>query len=380
MLAMKKKVLILSYSHLGSDPRVMRQIEALQEDFEVEVSGHSFNVNSRLKFYSIYKEPPFSFLRKLKRLFQFITRNYDAYYWDAGKKALAQQLEKNKYDVVIANDIHTLPMALVIAGTKGKVYFDAHEYHPLEFENSFKWRLLHQPFMNYLCVAYIPKAHAFSTVSEGIAKEYERKTGALPFLLTNSTSYNDLQPSKIDQHIKLIHHGAAIPARKLELMIEMMKYTDKRFTLDLMLISNSSKYLDELKNKAKNIPSVKFVDPVPFAEISKMINHYDLGIILVPPTNFNYKNGLPNKLFEFIQARLGIASGPTPEIKACIQKYKLGIVADDFSATSMAVLLNNLTDSQIMNFKENSNKAARILSAEENMRKINEVVSVLAYN
>jgi hypothetical protein len=305
---------------------------------------------------------------------------YDAYYWDAGKKALVQQLAKNDYDVVIANDIHTLPMGLAIAGIKSKVYFDAHEYHPLEFEDSLKWRLLHQPFMNYLCITYIPKAHAFSTVSEGIAKEYEKKTGVLPFLLTNATSFNELKPTKINQHIKLIHHGAAIPARKLELMIEMMKYTDKRFTLDLMLVSNTPKYMDKLKKMARNIPTVKFVDPVPFTEISKMINQYDLGIILIPPTNFNYKNTLPNKLFEFIQARIGIASGPTPEIEACIKKYDIGVVSNDFNPVSLAGLLNKLTTSQIMEFKENSNNAAKILSAEENMKKINQVVSVLAYN
>jgi hypothetical protein len=119
---------------------------------------------------------------------------------------------------------------------------------------------------------------------------------------------------------------------------------------------------------------------VPFTEISKMINQYDLGIILIPPTNFNYKNTLPNKLFEFIQARIGIASGPTPEIEACIKKYDIGVVSNDFNPVSLAGLLNKLTTSQIMEFKENSNNAAKILSAEENMKKINQVVSVLAYN
>lgn len=375
----KKKALILSYSSLNSDPRINRQIEALQDDFEIETSGYSEPKNKALKFYSIYKTPSFSLSRKIKRFFEFITFRYEAYYWDDGKKKLVNQLSNNNYDVIIANDIPTLPLALKIANNKAKVYFDAHEYHLLEFEDNFKWRLLHKPHIEYLCKKYIPKADAFSTVSEGIAKEYEKNIGVKPFLLTNASVYYDLKPSLVDEKsIKIIHHGAAIPSRKLELMIEMMNYTDERFTLDLMLTSTNKNYLDKLKDIAKNNPKIKFIPPVNYEEICIFINNYDIGLFLLPPTNFNYKNALPNKFFEFIQARLAIAIALTPEMKFFVEKYYLGVVADDFNPKSLAVLLNKLSTEQIMEFKENANKAATLLSAEENKIKIYNIVSELA--
>ena len=76
-----------------------------------------------------------------------------------------------------------------------------------------------------------------------------------------------------------------------------------------------------------------------------------MGIILVPPVNFNYKNGLPNKLFDCIQARMGMAVGPLKEIAHITDKYKIGIVSKDFTAQGFAQELNKLTTADIMKFR-----------------------------
>ena len=39
------------------------------------------------------------------------------------------------------------------------------------------------------------------------------------------------------------------------------------------------------------------------ATIVRTINQFDLGVYLLPPVNFNSAHALPNKFFEFIQAR-----------------------------------------------------------------------------
>ena len=70
------------------------------------------------------------------------------------------------------------------------------------------------------------------------------------------------------------------------------------------------------------------------------INKYDMGVFLLPPINFNYENTLPNKLFDFIQARLGIAIGPTPEMAEIVNHYKIGLVSEHFTAASLASRLS----------------------------------------
>ena len=96
------------------------------------------------------------------------------------------------------------------------------------------------------------------------------------------------------------------------------------------------------------------------------INGYDIGVFLIPPVNFNYANTLPNKLFDFIQARLGIAIGPTPEMAAIVNEHQNGVVAENFDPKALADKLNALSQEDIIRFKKNSGAAAKVLNAEKN--------------
>ncbi|MGC3948657.1 MAG: hypothetical protein QM762_29850 [Chryseolinea sp.] len=112
----------------------------------------------------------------------------------------------------------------------------------------------------------------------------------------------------------------------------------------------------------------------------KTVNSYDIGVFLLPPINFNYENTLPNKLFDFIQGRLGVAIGPTPEMAEIVNQYKNGVVANDFTPIALADKLAPLTATDIISFKNRSAIAARELNAEKNaaiiLRLVNEVASL----
>jgi hypothetical protein len=119
---------------------------------------------------------------------------------------------------------------------------------------------------------------------------------------------------------------------------------------------------------AKRSERVRIRKPLPMAEIAASINKYDIGLFLLPDVDFSYRMALPNKLFEFIQARLAVAIWPSPEMSRIVNKYECGVVADDFTLEAMAEKLNRITREQIMRFKENSHKAARFLCAETNRK------------
>jgi hypothetical protein len=93
------------------------------------------------------------------------------------------------------------------------------------------------------------------------------------------------------------------------------------------------------------------------------------------PTNFNNKYALPNKLFEFVQGRLAICIAPSPEMERIVKEFDLGVVAQDFSAESMAMAIKSLTKEKIAHFKAQSDKSARELSAEKNREKFLQLVS-----
>jgi hypothetical protein len=212
-----------------------------------------------------------------------------------------------------------------------------------------------------------------TTVGDGLASEYRKHFSVDPVIITNATWYKEIDPSPVDAtRIRMIHHGGATVSRKLEIMIELMRHLEERFTLDLMLIipefasAKTKNYIHFLRTLADGDPRIRFLPPVKSNEIVSFINQYDLGVFLLPPINFNYANTLPNKLFDFIQARLGVAIGPTPEMAAIVNTYKNGVVAKDFSPEGLALELNKLTRPDIERFKNNSSAAARTLTADMN--------------
>ena len=184
------------------------------------------------------------------------------------------------------------------------------------------------------------------------------------------------------QKITIIHHGAVNSERKLELTIKMMKYLDpQKYELYLMLVpEKNNPYFLSLKGLARQFSNVHFVNPVPTNKIAKEINRYDIGLFLIPPTNFNYAHCLPNKFFEFVQARLAIAVGDSPEMKSYIEKYGLGVSAKKNTAKAMAEEIARLSEADIMSFKQKSHKYAKELSSEVNMQKIRDIVKDLSNN
>jgi len=93
-------------------------------------------------------------------------------------------------------------------------------------------------------------------------------------------------------------------------------------------------------------------------EICEATNQYDIGLFLLPPVNLNYRFALPNKLFEFIQARLAVAIGPSPEMARVVRAHKVGVVSESFDPASMADSLNSLTREDLIRFKQASHRSA----------------------
>jgi hypothetical protein len=378
-----KKILILAFTNLKHDARVSRQIDFVKKNYSVTVVCFDGADNPEYEVIRISKTN-LTLFRKAISSFFLITGLYSIAYrllhdYSYLKKLLIHQ----NFNLVIANDIESLPLAFQLV-PKVKVLFDAHEYAPRHFEDKLSWRIFFQGFNNYLCKKYIPKTHGMTTVGEGLANEYSKYYGVKPVLVTNATRYFHLLPSPIEVgKIRMIHHGGANYSRRLELMIEMMDLLDERFTLDMMLItpemgnSKTKKYINKLQGLIQHKPRIKILPPKKSHEIVPFINQYDIGVFLLPPVNFNYENTLPNKLFDFIQGRLMIAIGPTPEMAKLVKQYDIGVVSDDFTPQSLADKLKVLTKERIEQFKSNTDKAAKEHNAEVNDVIMNSLVKKL---
>lgn len=364
---------------MNHDARVSREVNFIKGQNEVTVICYNGKENNGYSLHRIPKKkftPRVKFISSIYLILRLHLRAWKVMY---DVKQVIHDFSNKSFDLIIANDVESLPLAFALKG-KAKIIFDAHEYAPRHFEDRLTWRIFFQPFNIYLCKRYIPLVDKMLTVGKGLAGEYQANFGVSPTIITNATWYCDIQPSPTKDTIRLIHHGGSTPSRKLELMIEMMKYLDDRFTLDLMLIvpqlasSKTSGYIDYLKKLASNDQRITFRPALKSDELIPFLNRYDIGVFLLPPINFNYANTLPNKLFDFIQARLAIAIGPTPEMKEIVENYKNGIVSNDFTPQDLARKLNSLTFEEVYQMKLRSGVAAEELNADKNKVKLLDII------
>lgn len=372
-----KKILIVSFSQIHSDPRVMRQVRLLESLYDVTVAGFGKKPDANIQFISLdYVQSG-----KLDKLFQgliLLLGLFETRYWRLPYvQQAAGLIDVNEYDLMIANDVSALPLLYKTKHNK-PVILDAHEYSPREFEESFVWRLTLGRYNHFICKKYLGRATFMTTVCQGIADEYQRQYRVKSQVVYSAPTFKNLVPSPVDAgKIRLIHHGASIRARHLETMIAMMNHLDKRFTLDFMLVNTNPAYLAELKSLASSDNRIRFLDTVPMDEICQTINQYDVGVYILPPINFNHKHAMPNKFFEFIQASLTIAIGPSPEMAKLLMQHGLGVVAGGFAPKQLAEALNRLTAEEISAFKQASFQAAKDINAENQGKVILNAVQVI---
>jgi glycosyltransferase involved in cell wall biosynthesis len=374
------KVLVLVFSNLKHDARVVRQINWLRKKSDVTVVCFDAEDLPRVTFIRV-KQTKLAFPRKGLLALALLLKAYETAYRLFHDYGFLKQKLTDSFDLIVANDIDTLPLAFKLKNS-AKIVFDAHEYAPRHFENNKVWKTFFQRFYVHLCNQYIPQTAAMLTVGEGLANEYAKNFGVQPVIITNATRYVETQPSEVrPDKIRLVYHGIVNPSRRLELMVEMMSHLDERFTLDMILMTSdyaspkTKAYISEFKKKAEEHSRIRILPPVKSDQVVHAINPYDIGVFLIPPINFNYANTLPNKLFDFIQARLCIAIGPTPEMASIVNRYGNGVVAETFDAKSLAQKLNELKNEDIAAFKERSAVAAGELNAEKNEMIFNSVIN-----
>jgi glycosyltransferase involved in cell wall biosynthesis len=360
----RKKLLILSRSDLSRDPRVNRQIRCLRDFYSIVCSGTGHPRLDSVDFIELPRKERLPVARRAVRVMKLLARRYAGLYWEIPwvRRAL-ESLRSVNPDGILANDIDVLPLALELAGGAPVIY-DAHEYSPRQSEERLRFRLLSMGFRAYVCRKYIPRVAAMMTVSEGISEHYFQDTGVRPEVVLNLPDYEDVTPQDRERGVvRLIHHGGSNRSRQLERLVRTVDHLNDRFELYFMLVEMSPGYLNGLKQLAARRRRIHFLAPVAMDQIVRTINRFDLGVHLLPPVNFNQKHALPNKLFEFIQARLGVAIGPSPEMAKLVGRHELGVVASDFSPESLAHVLNRLGPDDIQRYKSNADRVARQYSA-----------------
>ena len=372
------RILCISLSPLTRDARVLRQLDVLAEHGEVTTLGYGPKPPAATAHLQV-EDGLNSLPRTPLGVAKLATRRLKSVELDA--PAVRRGLELvggQRFDLVVANDARALPLAHHVAHG-APVWADMHEWAAAEFSHVASWRLLIGPLMEKLCQEYLPQSAAVTTVCEPLAERYTEHYGVECEVVRNAGVWRDLQPSALEPgRIRLVHSGAAIRGRNLEMLIQATLAVEG-CSLDLYLVpaADGGRYLAELRSLAGDSGAITFHDPVAPADLPQALNRFDVGAFCMPPININAEYALPNKFFDFVQARLAHAVGPAPEMARLVREYGLGVVSEDFSVESFTAALRTLDADAVQAGKDASHRHARDLSSASDVATMSAVITRL---
>ncbi len=356
----RPSLLILSFSPIADDARVLKQVRLFADRYDVTTCGYGPAPEGVVRHYEV----PADLLAWRKDPRWLLARQYSRVYWGNAAVAHARSvLPVGEFDAVLADDVDTVPLALSLQPRRG-VHADLHEYAPGQNSELPRWRWFVAPYIRWICRRFVSRAASVTTVGQGIAERYSREFGFPVGVVTNAAPYADLAPAPVGSPIRLVHSGNAQRNRHLEVMIDGVEQSTTPVTLDLLLMPNDEAYRDELRARCAGSTRVRVLDPVPYRDLVRTLNGYDVGVFVLPPVNVNYEWTLPNKFFDYVQARLGVIVGPSPEMAREVEARGFGAVTADFTAAGFAAVLDRCDENAVTAWRSASDASARELSAE----------------
>jgi glycosyltransferase involved in cell wall biosynthesis len=278
-------------------------------------------------------------------------------------------------DILVANDLDTLPAVFLASRIKGRpTVYDSHEYFTELPELVGRKRV--KKIWEGLESIMLPRIKHAYTVSASIAKEYKQKYGIdmqvvrnMPFRIENNTLPKISLP-KAGERI-IIYQGSLNMGRGLETAIRAMQFVENA-RLIIAGTGYNEPALRALTRSLKLHEKIQFMGRIPSEELMRYTAQADLGISLEENIGLNYYYALPNKLFDYIQARIPVLVSNLPEMAAVVQQYGIGEVVHTSDPFELALVFTEmLTDNKKrQDWYVNLEKASEELCWENEERKL----------
>lgn len=306
---MAKHVIIAVTNDLVTDQRVARVADSLMEKgYKLTLVGRILPISTKLE-------------RKYKtKRFKLWFNKGALFYANYNIRLFFYLLFKKNYDAILANDLDTLLSSFIVSKIRGKaLIYDSHEYFTevpelvgREFQKN-AWENI-EKFL-------LPKLQYSYTVCESIANEYNLKYDA-NFKVIRNLPVMKPYFEHDNTHI-LIYQGALNVGRGIELMIQTMQFLEG-YSLWIAGAGDVEEELHNLVYKLNLGEKVRFLGRIPFDELHEITSKACLGLSFEEDLGKNYKFALPNKLFDYIQARIPVLVSNLPEMRKVVTQYEIG--------------------------------------------------------
>lgn len=276
-----------------------------------------------------------------------------------------------RYDAVTANDLDTLTACFLACRLKRiPVLYDSHEYFTALPE------LINRPFVRkvwlFLEQMMLPHIRFVSTVSYPIAEIYWQLYGVRAEIVRNVPVYRPSTPKpKNDRPGTIIYQGSINMGRGIENVIKALHYLPEV----VFIIAGEGYLLRSLQQLVKEegvMHRVTFTGRLLPEILYQYTIRADVGISLEERIGDNYYYALPNKLFDYIQARIPVLVSAFPAMKEIVDSYKIGYTTESQDPEHLASLLREMLFNDLLRkeWQVNLERAAQELCWENEKEKL----------
>jgi glycosyltransferase involved in cell wall biosynthesis len=281
--------------------------------------------------------------QSIERL-QYRTRDFAREITDAN---LAHLVDLERFDLVFAHDVPVMPLGALLKITWGAgMISDLHEVFPEQDEHFTTeaargyWRSLEG--------AGLAVSDGIICVNTAVA-EYVRATHAPPVpiaIIHNSVPY--MQPSASGPTLRsyypipdgeriMLFAGSLRPHASLEVLIEGFAAANlDRWVLAILGDGPLQDELEAMVRRWRLEDRVFLGRHVSQGDLIQVASSADIALLPYQAFGFNHLIATPNKLFEYIQARLPIATSRLPMVERIVSVHGNGAFLDFSTAAALA--------------------------------------------
>lgn len=355
--AARKRIIVSVTNDLVSDNRAHKTCSTLAETgFDMLLVGRKLHHSPNLT-------PRSYSTKRFKLLFNNGPLFYACYNF-----RLFWMLIFMKFDVLLANDLDSLLANYLASKIKKKpLVYDSHEYFTEVPE------LVDRPAVKrvweWLEKQLVPKVNAAYTVCGSIARIYTEKYGVDFRVVRNvpaKQNFNLPNNNISEKREKIIlYQGAVNIGRGLEQAILSMKYLQGA----KLLIAGDGDIKTELQQltEKKGLQNkVQFLGHLPIDGLAQLTPQAHLGLSIEEDLGLNYRYALPNKLFDYIQARVPVLVTDLPEMASLVKNYRIGEITNSLEPEALAEKMEEMlvNEAKQAEWKQNLEAAARELTWE----------------
>jgi len=365
-----KKIVISVINDLVTDQRLLRIARTLVDDgYSVHIIGRKLPNSLSLS------DVVFTYHR-----FRMVFTKGPLFYAFFNLRLLVNLLLIRKPALLYSIDLDTLAANSIASRMRGiPLVYDSHEYFTEVPELVGRNRV--KKFWEFIERRYLPAVKHAITVSNSIAAEYLQKYGVSFITVRNvpeerkQEKLEPVYPVSDDKEYRIIYQGALNLGRGIELMIRSMQFQEE----GLLYIAGDGDITRDLQKLCDDLDlndRVIFAGRLSPVELQSLTMACDLGLSLEEDMGLSYRMSLPNKIFDYVQARIPVICSDLPEMKKLVSSYGIGEMLEKREPEELAIQIKRLLakNKEGVELRQNLEKAAHELNWENEKGKLVELI------